>query len=138
MNDDNKPSGSTNFSKLLYDPTNIKEIFFFPLTKENMNKNDQELIDMSSNSNALNTNEVNPDAQQFIIIKISDDDSVSREIVDLSKTAPKLEIYALSHNIIRANDSIRLPNNENYINCIYCGTKNRVIRDYCYECTNFL
>lgn len=150
----NEPTGSTNFSKILdhFPTSNIKKIFFFPLTKDNMNKNDQELIDMteiamSSNSTVdVNTDEPKTNVQQFIIIKISDDGSLSREIVDLSETAPKLEIYALSHNIIRADDSMPLPNtanptavaNQNYINCKYCGTKNRSIRDHCYECTNFL
>lgn len=143
--EDNEPTGSTNFSKILdhFPLSNIKKIFFFPLTKDNMNKNDQELVDMaeiaiSSNNGTTNTNELETNIQQFIIIKISDDDSVSREIVDLSETAPKLEIYALSHNTIRADDGMPLPNNQNYINCKYCGTKNRSIRDHCYECTNFL
>ena len=142
----NEPSGSANFSKILdhFPTSNIKKIFFFPLTKENMNKNDQELIDMaeivisSDLTTTTNTNESETNVQQFIIIKISDDGSLSREIVDLSETAPKLEIYALSNNIIRADDSMPLPNNQNYINCKYCGTKNRSIRDHCYECTNFL
>jgi hypothetical protein len=151
----NEPTGTANFSKIFdhFPTSNIKKIFFFPLTKDNMNKNDQELVDMaeiviSSNltTTTTNTNESETNVQKFIIIKISDDDSVSREIVDLSETAPKLEIYALSHNIIRANDSMPLTNtanptapaNQNYINCKYCGTKNRSIRDHCYECTNFL